>query len=382
MPPTDRYQTLDAWRGLACLMVVVHHAGFAVNGGDVGSGWLRWSIVGFVRQMDLGVPLFFVVSGYCIAASAVGHRRRGHSTYSFMSRRFVRIYPPYWAALAGFAGFAALLDASGLRRLRDGAFALQLDGPRDLSISQWIGNIALAETWRPLVVRPEARLLTRVAWSLCYEEQFYLVVGVILLVSGRRFTRVMIACTLMIVAARIVARDVGWLARMSGTFVILWHEFAVGMAVYWVINVAVDRNGRKIGVAAIISLLMVAGIAEYRESAVAAGFGLLLIALKPADWRTFAAIGLRPLISLGRRSYSIYLAHLPATVVINNGLAEWGVRDFWARAFITIPISTIASLGVGWIFYDLVERWTVRTRSLSPSPALSPVGNGPGPTGP
>ena len=359
MPPTDRYRTLDAWRGIACLMVVVHHAGFAVNGGDVGNSWARWLTVALVRQMDLGVPLFFVISGYCIAASAVGHRRRGASTYSFVSKRLLRIYPPYWAALAGFAAFAAGLDATGFHRLRDGAFALQLDGPKDLGMNQWLGNIALAETWRPLIVRPEARLLTRVAWSLCYEKQFYLVVGVILLVSGRRFVGAMIVATAAIVVVRIIAQDVGWIARLAGTFVILWHEFAVGMAVYWVVNLASSRTSRAVGVSLIAALSAVSAWSMYRESAVAAIFGLSLIALRPADGRLSASGGMKPVMAVGRRSYSIYLAHLPATVVLNNALAEFGLRSFEARAFVVIPISTAASVVVGWIFYNLVERWTL-----------------------
>ena len=65
-----RYQSLDLWRGLAALLVVVFHAFASYTGANYsdyhpvvvacwlvgGNGWL-------------GVHIFFVVSGYCIAAA-------------------------------------------------------------------------------------------------------------------------------------------------------------------------------------------------------------------------------------------------------------------------------------------------------------------------
>ena len=67
--------------------------------------------------MNLGVSLFFVISGYCIAASAEATARKGGSPWGFMGRRVWRIYPPYWAALLGFVAVVVALDAAGLGRL-------------------------------------------------------------------------------------------------------------------------------------------------------------------------------------------------------------------------------------------------------------------------
>ena len=54
------------------------------------------------------------------------------------------------------------------------ARALEYQSPGELDWSQWVGNLTLTETWRHLawgVVDHEP--YTRVAWTLCYEEQFY-----------------------------------------------------------------------------------------------------------------------------------------------------------------------------------------------------------------
>jgi len=47
----------------------------------------------------LGVDVFFVISGYCIMAKLYARRKRG-GVIEFAKRRFWRIYPPYWTAIA------------------------------------------------------------------------------------------------------------------------------------------------------------------------------------------------------------------------------------------------------------------------------------------
>ena len=128
-----------------------------------------------VRRMSVGVSLFFVISGYCIAASAAGHAKKGGSAWGFMGRRAWRIYPPYWAALLGFVAVVVALDAAGLGRLCRGPLGIDLDNPGSLSWGQWLGNLTLAETWRPYVWGPRRDVYTSVAWSLCFEEQFYVI---------------------------------------------------------------------------------------------------------------------------------------------------------------------------------------------------------------
>src|SRR5258708_5072544 len=77
---STRYQALDAWRGIVCLIVVLEHAGVAlwnqVDHGIAGfDGFLRHGIV-TVLCLNLGAPLFFVISGYCIASSLDSSRRK------------------------------------------------------------------------------------------------------------------------------------------------------------------------------------------------------------------------------------------------------------------------------------------------------------------
>jgi peptidoglycan/LPS O-acetylase OafA/YrhL len=76
---------LDAWRGLAALGVVLYHLGLYH--------------LGLGMTFDLGhasVMVFFVISGYCIAASAESCRRNNVGPGGYVWRRVRRIYPPYF----------------------------------------------------------------------------------------------------------------------------------------------------------------------------------------------------------------------------------------------------------------------------------------------
>lgn len=360
-----RYRALDAWRGLACLLVVVHHAGYALGWSEAGGLWGRWLAVLAVRRMNLGVTLFFVISGYCIAASAAATGRRGDAPGSFLSRRFWRIYPPYWFALFGFLAVVAGLDAFGLSRLYHHPLGVELDPPGALEWRQWLGNATLTETWRPHVWGPERNVYTGVAWSLCFEEQFYMICFLILwLAPGRLFAG--LGCvTAAVAAVRAYAWWVGGLKGLAGTFPLLWHEFAVGLAVYYRLCVA-TRGWRARLVEAGLAALCAVGLATGgRETATAAAFGLALVALRRWDGVAASAAWLEPLRACGRRCYSIYLAHLPAGVVGNQLLYEFGLTPFWARALVMVPLVSVAGVALGWAFHAAVE-----ARFLGPPPAV------------
>jgi peptidoglycan/LPS O-acetylase OafA/YrhL len=109
----ERVAAIDILRGFAALAVVLYHAradftlGFretwtahGLSGGpDV---WLSYAFA-FFSLGGLGVPVFFLMSGYCIHLSVAMRRTIGTpfewNTMSFYWRRFVRIYPVYFAAL-------------------------------------------------------------------------------------------------------------------------------------------------------------------------------------------------------------------------------------------------------------------------------------------
>lgn len=111
----QKYYGLDLLRGVAILGVVFCHYFSIVY---VDRCWLDWGENGLVkfsqapetlyhlayllRVGELGVALFFVLSGYCIQLSIFNPERPKFSVPEFYWRRFWRIYPPYLAVLLVF----------------------------------------------------------------------------------------------------------------------------------------------------------------------------------------------------------------------------------------------------------------------------------------
>lgn len=365
-----RYRTLDAWRGLACLMVVVSHAAvFGSHTPGIADQGVWGRLVAACGWMVVGVPLFFVISGYCIAATADATVVRGGGVGGYFARRFRRIFPPYLAAVALAAVFALVIErllAPGLVGSDFGAIAPVPD-PAALTPLQWLGNLTLTETWRPLY-DPTRPTLFQVgpAWTLCYEEQFYAVTGVVLLVARRWFFAGCLAVT-AVVAGGVLTRWNG--VDLTGTFLNgRWLMFAAGVGVYY----ATTRGGATrytLVVAALGSALAYSlrdpaafldtrfydPIAEPREQAPAFAFALLLLALRRWDGRTAAGGVGKRLGAVGAYSYSLYLVHYPICVAVGHLALRAGATDPRAVLFGVVPVCVALSVVVARWFYARVE---------------------------
>ncbi len=361
LPQSVRYHALDIWRGVVCLVVVLEHAAVAlwsVSGTDSGQSidWLRQAVI-TCFGLNIGAPLFFVISGYCIAASLDSTRRKGIKPSVFLARRLWRIFPPYWASMAIIAALVLTLNAVGLRRWHTTGVGLELFDPQSLHLSQWFGNITLTETWR-LCVAPgsEPKLLNRVAWALCYQEQFYLVCFFALLLLPQRLYGAIAAATLAIVTFRVVTVDIGADRYFVGLFPDLWHEFAIGLVLYWRINVTTNFWAKR-GVELSFLLTFLIGFRQEMISTQAAAiFGMVLLGFHRWDAAIAKIPQFNPLRSLGKRSYSVYLIHLPVCTVGNAALAEAGLNSFWLRTLVMIPVVTGGSVIAGYVFFATIDR--------------------------
>lgn len=79
--------TIDLLRFLAALFVCLFHF-------NEGIEYIDNSYRNLVKFGWIGVPIFFVISGYCIQMAA-----KDDSSIYFLIRRFFRIYPMYWFSL-------------------------------------------------------------------------------------------------------------------------------------------------------------------------------------------------------------------------------------------------------------------------------------------
>lgn len=109
MDPSSHLAELDALRGLAVLQVVFHHAG---------GRWLGYTGIPLtVPMLDIdgrallsfggvGVPLFFLLSGYLLSwIESDRQQREGYSLRSYFLRRIFRLAPAYYVAIIAYLLF-------------------------------------------------------------------------------------------------------------------------------------------------------------------------------------------------------------------------------------------------------------------------------------
>ena len=352
-PRCPRYKSLDIWRGVACLfVVVVHSVCYARDPSQPRTP--ADLVVDVLEQLGLGVWMFFVISGYCISATVDATRIKGRPISTYFFRRFRRIYPPYWIFLAGAVAFVSLLnpvlfsDPHNLIRQA-----------QSMSVWQWLGNLTLTETWRHHVIGDAQGLFAGHIWTLCYEEQFYLVAGVMLLLCPKRFFLAAIVVSIGTVAVRLASKVFG-LATTGFFFDGRWLLFALGILVYYWVNYA-QRRGRVISVAFLALMALAILIAPIQlpnkiEYGTGVLFALMLVGLHRWDVGIASARLLKPLAICGTMCYSLYLIHWPLVLAISHALYRNGLVGPMNHLLITLPLCVAASVAVGWTFHLFVER--------------------------
>ena len=121
----SHFDVLDGIRGMAILMVVVFHTFFT----NPGQSFVSEIIGHAIRGGWMGVPIFFVLSGFLITYPFFKGRRddpKFFYAHGYAWRRLAKIAPPFYLSLALFVAFywfrlhdpeylrAALLWAAGL----------------------------------------------------------------------------------------------------------------------------------------------------------------------------------------------------------------------------------------------------------------------------
>jgi peptidoglycan/LPS O-acetylase OafA/YrhL len=140
---------LDGLRGVAILMVLFfHYSGDAPR-------WAQW----LLQYGWAGVDLFFVLSGFLITRILLSTKESPEYFRSFYTRRVLRIFPLYYLAI--FLFFFLLLPL----RHANGA-SLEISSGEQIWYWTYLVNWhdSTEHLTRPLIH----------IWSLCVEEQFYL----------------------------------------------------------------------------------------------------------------------------------------------------------------------------------------------------------------
>ncbi|MEV1063358.1 acyltransferase [Streptomyces sp. NPDC050263] len=198
-----RIAALDGMRLLAALMVVAYHYMALYGGWPTHGATLFPAAFPYTAYGWLGVPLFFLISGFVICMSCWGR-----SLESFFVSRVVRLYPAYWFAVLATTVVVMLVPG----------------GRNPLPVADVVTNLTMLQ--EPLGVGK----VDGVYWTLYAELRFYLLFAVMAW-WGLTYRRVLVFCCVWAAAGMLLAKSQGSLLYGLLMPNYCWY-FIAGMAFF------------------------------------------------------------------------------------------------------------------------------------------------------
>jgi peptidoglycan/LPS O-acetylase OafA/YrhL len=375
---SGRSTHLDVLRAIAALMVIGYHVNLLVATSSGGEGlWLRYNV-------DTGVELFFVLSGYLIALPflrAVVAGDRAPDTLRYARRRAARILPGYWLALC-VAAFVATRQPGALPSV--GLLLPQVG---------LLQGVIPGDSGGPLVV----------AWTLSIEAAFYVGIPLATWVILRRRNTwsvgllAAMVCVLWAISAILACSFSTFVPASPWTTVVLrgpvgfMCQFCPGMLIA-LLQIRSERAGRSLSTRTRTAWALIAcgaigwlciaawtGAAAsalqvvVRDQACGVLFGLVLVGTLGLQGREHRLT--RLFASVGAVSYGLYLWHWLAFEAIGStglrvGLPLPGLFD-WALGTALLAIATLPVAVLSW---HLVEKPAIRWAGDRPSSRRALVG--------
>lgn len=392
----QHFGLLDSLRGLAAISILLLHV--AIFSGGLEPWYGR-----FLAHLDIGVPLFFLLSAFLLyrpflLARIEGDKRPGLLDYA--RRRFVRIAPAYWVVLS----LAAIVPGMA------GAFS-----------GNWWVYYGLLQNYP--IYTPEGtcavdpfRCGIPTTWSLAVEVAFYALLPLLVVAmarwgprgrgSGWLTTELMVfgviaaasfwiqsslpisdlhvwlffsplgrgwwfGLGLALAAISVWAqlrtdepRTIGWLRRHGGAAPL------AGLGIYALASIALLEPIPALAFPTVTPTLY---LTEYFLTGLIALLALAPAILGADGGGLYRRILAHPLLSwLGRISYGIFLWQFPVLIL----LIDAGLLELWPqRAFLLLLLTTLAgTLACATASFYLLERPLLRRFRSARRPGPTPLG--------
>jgi peptidoglycan/LPS O-acetylase OafA/YrhL len=344
-----RLPELDALRGIAALLVLLHHAVQIIpriEHPDIpGVGFLRYTLIHLtpLRVFEFGRPavlFFFVLSGYVLTRALMQSGSPG--LLAFAAQRTVRLgLPVVVSVLLSLALWWAFADPALPAFWRDHSLYTWLIPP---TVGQVVSNALL-------LAHNDSMRLNVVLWSLVHEWRLTLLLPVVLLFRGRvaLFAALVLAASWIGIMGGATENRVLLGPQLHSTFAAsLYFSSGIGAGVALALWLGPDVPvlRREARLAAAIACVALFGMASDLPVYVASA---LLIVLARQPWPMRDWLRSRAMLVLGRISFSLYLVHVPVLVACLHQMHD------------RVPPALIAAFGVAaavlaaFAFHPLVE---------------------------
>lgn len=326
---------IQTFRGVAALLILFHHGtGQMVK-------YFNFSYLDGVFDFAwFGVDFFFVLSGfiiYYIHKKDIGHRDR---VFSYIRKRALRIYPPYWIITILIAPIY---------------FFTQISDAKEKS---------LMFAFKSIVLFPQQNTpIVFVGWTLVYEVFFYFVFALAIIMKPKLVTPIITTWVIFILL------NLANLIDIDGHFYLKFIlskyniEFLLGcLSAHLLLNTKIKYSiiYLTLGVFGIVMSWYGAftGIIEKGTSVCILSFGIsaALIILGSAAIDTKYSFKIPRLFTfLGDSSYSLYLTHFYTVILLQKIALKFdSINPF--GIYFTTNLVLVVSLLSGCMFYIFVEK--------------------------
>ncbi|SCX28137.1 O-acetyltransferase OatA [Agrobacterium sp. DSM 25558] len=292
---------IDGLRGISVLAVILAHANFSIFGG------------GFI-----GVDVFFVISGYLITSIILSeYKENEFSLIRFYERRAKRILPALCLVLVCSIPFAWMW--------------LLPDAYEAFSKSLMMATLSLSNLHfmrRNDYFAPDAAEVPLLhTWSLGVEEQFYLLFPLLFLFKLK--TKTILRVVMFVAVASLVLSEFGARYFPSANYYLLptraWEILVGALCAFYISDKGKPTSGlfACLGLASIASSVFLFDASARFPSLIAllpVGGAALFLLFSSGETSAGRLLSTRPLVWIGRISFSAYLWHQPV-------FAFWRIRS-------------------------------------------------------
>ncbi|MEV4319669.1 acyltransferase [Actinocrispum sp. NPDC049592] len=386
---TGEILPLTGVRIIAALWVVMFH----IRGNlETEFPWLRDVFGPVLTHGDLGVDLFFALSGFVLTLNYVdrmGDRLKRSAMTKFVWARLARVWPVYFVTLN------IALIWHGLLALRGSTDPVK---PEDFSALSYLRQVFMVVMWN----EPDSDRVTwnGPAWSISCEWLVYLLFPFIALLLLRltwvlRIRHLVVMGVIALLPAVLLAMVTGslyspylWVLRLLGSFV------AGGIACLLARRIAKSSRNDTIAtwcsalfIVAILGILYGAWYSGHERYYVLASFLFtpLLIALSISDRGVSRLFSTRAFVLGGYISYSLYLVHMlliePVWWIQNEWPDVFPVHTWQTKAiFLGLPVIALVAAYLMWRFVEEPARKAMRAMTKPPVRPTPQIDNSAKPT--
>lgn len=339
----DRFVALDSWRGIAAMMVVLHHCPPA--------GWLAGTAP--ARNAWVFVDFFFVLSGFVIASAYYGKLSAGYPITRYMALRIGRLFPLHALVLLLFVFLLMGLSGNGIR-----AFT-----------ASELAQIARTLLFVQIFADPPVTRFNVPSWSVAAEFWVYFFAAVSMTLA-KRSVFLWAAGAVLVSFLVLVALGPGPFYSLAPGVALVRAMFGFGIGMLVWNALGAPSSPPDMAPAAAFSMAEVATLAAIALAIafldpMGLSFGLpLLFAVAVglfshergaiSRWLRHSAF-----VRLGDFSYAIYISHMLAIMVAGNGIRYHEAATPEMIGIVPPEMETLLLLGaalmLAWVLHVTIE---------------------------